>query len=834
MCVGGGGRVLALKSFSKRLLQLWLPCSSKLYTTAYCLQLNKIVSNVCFNRFLFIAELNKEELISELLLSHPQSTFPYSSSYFSLYNKPVVTGDNGDLSDGSFMETHASKKYSDAGDGSKAEANCCVNDTASSLNCVPELDCRVSSPQDQADGLFMETHASNKGIDAGNGLTTMPECCDNDTERALDRAPALDLSVTSPKAQTHIRISNNYTVPDQSLARIQRSKSRQTALKLRNSENAASKRCLTNEKNPGLSSSGIALSRIDFQTVNHANLLFELDKPSDISRESCVLREAKEGNKSKENGTSSYFGRITRSRSSSKKHNGVNESLGVDKSVRIEKKDGGLLPQSTDDLQDSNHVNVLLEPVNTFDVITESCRARDSTEKSSSLNELPKLNGSSYSGKASSIMRAQSVGKSMQHLDDANELPEVVKSSSELIGRKIRSQTACSNEGMPKACNSVCTQPIGELAQRFDDANELPGLVKSSSEFVGRKTRSQTARSNEGILKASSCMCTWSIGKLMEQLDGVNELAEVVKPSSEFIGRKTRSQTACSNEGISKPVDSSSIPRTTDTCSRADFMKTSHLANLSNRFDEYTLQDASDNIVIPACPGTQAVNQKENNTTVVAIELVSDRPVEARPLCSGSNMDGVNLGVGSEGLVLRSPSESFVAMKPMQLDFYGMEEHNVENTYSPTFEKKRMDKSSDQICCTSSDPTASPDKGTPHSSNKNILEQQSPVGQDVSPKEKEAWWHPKDGTFEKFVEDKRKKFGSNINRTMQNIEDYSEVILPIQNSTVHGEDAVLSAHRSSDIGMHQVRSQSTKGYQSSLDPQVEEVHFPPYYFLFYV
>ncbi|KAM7493802.1 hypothetical protein LguiB_028411 [Lonicera macranthoides] len=87
----------------------------------------------------------------------------------------------------------------------------------------------------------------------------------------------------------------------------------------RGSENAASKRHLPNEN-------------------NHANLLFELDKPLDIIKESCVLSKAKEGSKSKEDGTSCYFGRITRSKSSSKKHNGVNESLGVDKSVQIEKK----------------------------------------------------------------------------------------------------------------------------------------------------------------------------------------------------------------------------------------------------------------------------------------------------------------------------------------------------------------------------------------------------------------------------------------------------------------------------------------------------------------
>lgn len=132
------------------------------------------------------AELKKEELIPGLLLPRPQPANPYSSTHDSLCQKPVVTSGYKGLQNVSCTEVHASNIGTTADDGMSVLPPLPTIDTQCTFNGVSEPDCSIASPQDCVD------------------TTTADNC--------LDHA--------------------------QSLVKIQRSKSRQRALELRNSAKA--------------------------------------------------------------------------------------------------------------------------------------------------------------------------------------------------------------------------------------------------------------------------------------------------------------------------------------------------------------------------------------------------------------------------------------------------------------------------------------------------------------------------------------------------------------------------------------------------------------------
>lgn len=121
-----------------------------------------------------LKELKKEELISELLHPHPRTIISHSTGDGSLYRDPVLSAYNGKPPEGILTEPNDSKKGCEA---------------------VPQY------------------HFNNNGI-------------------VSNRDAELDLMPT-PQDRTDAR--EIYSDPSQSLARIQRSKSRQRAIELRNS-----------------------------------------------------------------------------------------------------------------------------------------------------------------------------------------------------------------------------------------------------------------------------------------------------------------------------------------------------------------------------------------------------------------------------------------------------------------------------------------------------------------------------------------------------------------------------------------------------------------------
>ncbi|GER32837.1 exocyst complex component SEC3 [Striga asiatica] len=227
-------------------------------------------------------ELNKEELISKLLRPYPRPPAKCSVPHHPLYETLVVTGDHEDLSGGVFMENP---------------------------------DC-------------------GKGFNKLDHSTTPPMSSEEQAGCALDGVPEPDVSFTSPMDQIDERIVNIYNAPDHSLAGIQRSKSRQKALELRNSSKALDKSGISNENIRN------ALSGKSRFSLSSTNKVFQNDEPSNFSeywvtgsqnRADSNLYNADVRSKVQEK--NEYSGRITRSRSNAKVPDFVQSYLGCSSEI---------------------------------------------------------------------------------------------------------------------------------------------------------------------------------------------------------------------------------------------------------------------------------------------------------------------------------------------------------------------------------------------------------------------------------------------------------------------------------------------------------------------
>ncbi|GMH05823.1 hypothetical protein Nepgr_007663 [Nepenthes gracilis] len=178
-----------------------------------------------------LSELKKEELISGLLLPRPRPLVTYFNDPCCLYNKPV------------------------------AAAN-------------PE----------PLDDLCAGTSTSSKCLDE-NCSGFPPLCPVRGSEHTLNHV------TVTPQDRTDAGITVIYSEPDQSLARIQRSRSRQKALELRNSAKANAKSSLGREIDPGDCFSDTA-QKICSGLPNCLNEFLELAKPSANTVENGSIKEA--------------------------------------------------------------------------------------------------------------------------------------------------------------------------------------------------------------------------------------------------------------------------------------------------------------------------------------------------------------------------------------------------------------------------------------------------------------------------------------------------------------------------------------------------------------
>ncbi|XWS27716.1 hypothetical protein CRYUN_Cryun25bG0004800 [Craigia yunnanensis] len=349
-------------------------------------------------------ELNKEDLISGLLLPHPQSSIPYCS----LYQQPVVTTDNVQL----------------------------------------------------AHVLCSRVDALSEGLD---------QCLSVEADEQ-------DPSVTSPPQDCRDGIIPDICAdPGLSLAKIQRSKSRQQALEHRNSAKAC-KNVESFEKNGDACSSQNERSKI---ASLRSDPVDKLEIGSGHNVVSCEVEKEERGQCwSRESTENVYSGRVTRSRSFIQPSKSVSRPSGAGSTSCVAKQDGVVLTESNSKSRQQHDVvhelleSKFFEPVNN----TVSCavkieergqcwsrergediysgriiRSRSSVQPPKSVNS-PSSAGESFPvAKQDGIVLMESINKSRLRPDGADELLQFVKPVDNVItsvvAKKERGQCRSKERG---------------------------------------------------------------------------------------------------------------------------------------------------------------------------------------------------------------------------------------------------------------------------------------------------------------------------------------------------------------------------------------------------
>ncbi|XP_048131078.1 uncharacterized protein LOC125313916 isoform X1 [Rhodamnia argentea] len=348
-------------------------------------------------------EFRREELITELLEPQLQFSVPYSIGHCPVYDKPVLTVDTRGF-----------------------PADLCAYL-----------------------GTLQETG------EASSKLPLLHENPKHDTSFVLNGALEADPNIRSPQHQRDMIISEYYHDLDQSLARVQRSKSRQKALELRNSAKASGN-CLR-QKDPIVNPSRSAVSGVAPQLSENV-FSAELVKPSHASSHINSTKETQMVYfNSKEKGSKTSSGRAMRSLVSGSCPNGLLE-MDAPCSIDLE-----VQRQSEGDRGDSSRKekesNIRCREITRPHKSTENCP----------MNEALKSNSSFPVGKISGM------DKLMQPVSQVDNSVELNGSGS-IHGLESRD---CQING------HQTTVDCGEISQlrcysHQPNREELPGLEMSS------------------------------------------------------------------------------------------------------------------------------------------------------------------------------------------------------------------------------------------------------------------------------------------------------------------------------------------------------------------
>ncbi|KAM1697546.1 hypothetical protein FF2_028615 [Malus domestica] len=691
--------------------------------------------------------LNKQELNFGVPLPRALPVIPFSS-HCSVFDKPAPTTLTGELPNGLCTELHVLDKGFGAGDKGLVLPQCSVSNAGCVSNGVPqgerEEDPSVTSPGDVRDARITDIYhdlALSPARGAGDGVLILPQCPVSSAGCSSNGVPQdqrkKDLGNTSPEDQRDTRTSDIYHDPALSLARVQRSKSRQKALEIRNSAKKSFSQDKINGVGHAIGTSGCAISSLRSDHVDELNLV----KPRDTSDYACEVEEAKIGEfQSKERGTTISTGRITRSRSS-----GHHEScLNVSGSICIDRKLGGALADSIGiSPQQSKHVNKPLELVNYSYITNDSgqeneakvgehfikekgsseysgrtTRSRSASQEPNCLNELSKLEQSSNSisevGVRNSLLQPKhfdemvEVVKSCDIVDGSCEAKTKVgecwsKVTSDYSGRITRSRSSSQNpndvNNYPKVdtfCISVkgdgstihlstgkSTQPPQPLSPGSQAVHSTEKIAKDAiTNISGQRINQSTSYSSNKSHDSQRTQI--SAGRSVPIQCDIDLRAENSTDSSDkendadhYAGRKTSAETNCTTEGMSKPVNSQAlVHRGTQSRSAAS---SKHLSEkMTHRGTQYK--------EVPCTQTCEFVKAATGGET----EIDPDVSVEG----SGSKLDGTGVRVGVEVLASRQPADCNVFVNPKQLNFDDVEESCRNGSYTPAFKEGMQGRSS--------------------------------------------------------------------------------------------------------------------------------------------
>ncbi|CAN4102612.1 unnamed protein product [Withania somnifera] len=518
-------------------------------------------------------------------------------------------------------------------------------------------------------GAFLEVHISNRALHPKDGTTNTAVDPENNHECALNTVPEPDVSVNSPLDQIDATVLNNFNDLDLSLARIQRSKSRQKALQLRNSAQAEAKDSSGRQKNCDVSPIGIGLSTSEL--VDHNYESQKWSEPCVVSNSNGGFRESAETNHAEEREINLHTGENSKHKASTKHLECVSHHVKVD---------------SLPDVAEISHT---IEVDNSFATAQKihskhkhSCNfAAGSTSSSASQlidfsdkpdHMLECFPVDQHEGiEVNIVTRSRSNCKQLNFINDSLK----VDGSADLVQEDDHTQArsaGCVSGTLEVANTSNIHKPIVRNYQETE---------KKNGSYCGRITRSRSMAPKLPCVgddsafsdKVSTGVFASAIGESSEVLFNNLDCLKSVKPSLILDHKTPKTQSNIGSEVIAEPVDTSTLAGSGDGGSMsADSKKSLH-----GNYDTY-------------CPsGSKSVTPSSDNNDTHIQQGITEAVMEGSPTCrsrTGNSIPKVRL----EYLVVNPPHDCSLPMKPKQLEFDGMEECSLKRTCTPNFEETSM------------------------------------------------------------------------------------------------------------------------------------------------
>ncbi|KAL0362929.1 UNVERIFIED_CONTAM: putative L-type lectin-domain containing receptor kinase S.7 [Sesamum calycinum] len=597
-------------------------------------------------------EINKEELISKLLHPYPRPSVRCSVAHYPAYNNLVFTGANEDFSD----------------------------------------------------GVFMGHMAFDKGPSRQDDLS-VPALTSEDHGLCALNYPEPDASVTSPEDQTDGRISNIYNAPDQSLVGIQRSKSRQKALVLRNSAKQPTKSSLSHENISNGFSNQIRFSLSAANQMGQKDELAKSPQPGPVGRQNCKDVDLDEADcEKKEKGTDA---RITRSGSYTEVPCSVSGSLTLHRSSEDCKEDASSAATKErrkgstsvcDPEEADNSVDKSPKSVGQSIIYCQSGgdRQLDGSDCVSNGKEI-----NVYTGR---ITRSKISGKRQNYACNSSKAESDAYQTIDIAMMDSQDQPSNYVDG-----SLTRFSPCNILNEGFEARESISGDSKSGKEkgAVASWSSSQHKTCVDEIsgldMHAHSAMVDGGIapssgGSALEVNDS-GEVLGLVRHSVGLFRRVTRSQTRADDKEANEPVISFENPSFGRTMSQSGRQQKSAA--------EHELRKASSGQCVSTCHGTNnMLDQCGNAALLMPSELVLHDHVDQSGTSSSSDAKQRRI-VGSQ---VGPPSDSFVFVEPKHLSFREIENYPSKG-FPPDSEVKLLDNSQEKLGYSISDAAISLDKG---------------------------------------------------------------------------------------------------------------------------
>ncbi|KAI3969470.1 hypothetical protein MKX01_020031 [Papaver californicum] len=389
-----------------------------------------------------LKELKNEDLISGLLFPPSRANYPSSIGSKTFYSRSIIAANTvKQLSGDFFSETCASNKYYSVGERSADIPNCPLNgkniELESTLNTVPELDHTIVSPHNQTDltnHFDVTTVGERSTVDPKcnlNGSNLKSECTSNTITQQGG-------TTGTPQCQTDLKVSESSFELPQSLARIQRSRSRQRALELRNSASGKSRKRAIQESNAAAGRS--TRSRTSSEQPCPAKELLETD-----ARISAIPYQV--------------LGSIARLSTSATQNEGINNGLDVEGSM-----ERSILVQKHLELCNSTAENIESNPSKENATYEDNIRSQTTLPQINSAElGLARFNNSDKLTGRIMRSRSSSINRSPQHLNplDLVERHDLLEASDlqVLNHEEISAAGIAENKHVNVSvdCNSTCS-----------------------------------------------------------------------------------------------------------------------------------------------------------------------------------------------------------------------------------------------------------------------------------------------------------------------------------------------------------------------------------------